>query len=486
VTEETSVPDDTSPAASGGATDPGPTVFVLFGATGDLAKRMVLPAFYQLAQHGLLPRQWGLVGNGRGDVSHEDFAAHFHEVLTEFGPKPDEDTWKDFASHLRFAGGGFDKSNPGCLLDVLAEAHDKLGKDAQYVHYLAIPPVAFAKVTEGLGEHGLAKGARVIYEKPFGTSPENFRELDKAVHAVLDEKQVFRIDHFLGKEGSQDLHALRFGNGLFASVWNREHVRAVQIDVPETLDIADRAEFYDATGALLDMIVTHLFQLAAEVAMEPPVSMSADDLQAARESVIAAFRPLAKDDVVLGQYDGYRDTEGIAKDSTRDTFVAARLWIDTDRWRDVPFLLRTGKELAASEQQVSLIFRTPDGPLQRQVPALGNVLTFKVSGSGEIDLRMVVKQPGPEFTLVTSDADLSLAAVDGADPLPPYVRLIHDVIIGDRTLFTRPDGLGYAWDAITPLLEDRPEVQSYPQGSWGPAAASALAAPDRWLLGQTD
>jgi glucose-6-phosphate 1-dehydrogenase len=447
---------------------------------------MVLPAFYTLAQHGLLPREWLLVGNGRGDVSHEDFGAHFHEVLTEFGPKPDEDTWKDFSSHLRFAGGGFEKSDPGSLLDVLKDAEESLGGDAQYIHYLAIPPVAFAKVTEGLGEHGLAEDARVIYEKPFGTSPANFRELDQAVHAVLDEQQVFRIDHFLGKEGSQELHALRFGNGLFHSVWNRAHVRAVQIDVPETLDIADRAEFYDATGALLDMIVTHLFQLAAEIAMEPPVSMSATDLQAARESVIAAFRPLAKDEVVLGQFDSYRTTEGIDKDSTRDTFVAARLWIDTDRWRDVPFLLRTGKMMAQSEQQVSLIFRDPEGPLRRQAPAIGNVLTIKVSGAGAIDLRMVIKQPGPEFTLTTSTTDLSLDKVDGADPLPPYVRLIHDVIIGDRTLFTRPDGLGYAWDAITPLLEDRPEVQSYQTGSWGPAAASELAAPDRWLLGQTD
>jgi glucose-6-phosphate 1-dehydrogenase len=234
------------------------------------------------------------------------------------------------------------------------------------------------------------------------------------------------------------------------------------------------------------MVVTHLFQLAAEVAMEPPVSMSATDLQAARESVIAAFRPLAKDEVVLGQFDGYRETEGIAKDSTRDTFVAARLWIDTDRWRGVPFLLRTGKQMAASEQQVSLIFRDPDGPLRRQAAGLGNILTFKVSGSGAIDLQMVIKAPGPEFSLTTSTTDLKLECVDGGDPLPPYVRLIHDVIIGDRTLFTRPDGLGYAWDAITRLLEDRPEVRSYATGSWGPAAASELAAPDCWLLGQTD
>jgi glucose-6-phosphate 1-dehydrogenase len=474
-----------TPSAVADRSDPGPTIFVLYGATGDLAKRMVLPAFYQLAQHDLLPREWLLIGNGRGDVSHEDFTGHVHDVLTEFGPKPEGDLWASFSKRLRFAGGGFEAADPGSLLDVLKQAHEELGDDAQYIHYLAIPPSAFGKVTEGLGEHDLAKGSRVIYEKPFGTSPQSFRELDEAVHKVLDEQQVFRIDHFLGKEGAQDLHALRFGNGLFAGVWSKEHVRAVQIDVPETLDITDRVAFYDETGALLDMIVTHLFQLAAEVAMEPPVTMGADDLQTARESVIAAFRPLSRDEVVLGQFDGYRQTEGVADDSKTDTFVAARLWVDTDRWRDVPFLLRTGKQLAASEQQVSLIFRAPDGPLRADASELCNVLTIKMSGSGALSLTMAVKEPGADFSLVGASTGFSLADVRDADPLPPYVRLINDVIVGDRSLFTRPDGLGHAWDAITPILDNPPELQPYPRESWGPQAASALAKPDGWLLGQS-
>ena len=457
-------------------------VFVLFGATGDLAKRMVLPAFFQLAQHGLMPEKWLLVGNGRGDVSHEDFQGAVRDALTEFGPKPEDGPWDDFVTRLRFAGGGFERSDPGSLLDVLSDARSELGADARYVHYLAIPPSAFGKVTEGLGEHGLAEGSRVVYEKPFGTSPEGFRELDETVHGVLQEEQVFRIDHFLGKEGTQDLHALRFGNSLFDRLWSAEHVRAVQIDVPETLDIDDRAEFYDATGALLDMIVTHLFQVAAEVAMEPPASMSAADLQSAREEVITAFRPLDPAEVVLGQFEGYRDTEGVAADSDTDTYVAARLWIDTPRWQGVPFLLRTGKQLAGGAQQVSLLFREPDGPLAAALPAAGSVLTVSVSGSGEIDLRMVVKRPGPELELTTGTARLALAEVPDADPLPPYVRLIHDVVTGDRSLFTRPDGIGHAWDTITPVLDARPEVQPYARGSWGPAAADDLAAPDGWLL----
>jgi glucose-6-phosphate 1-dehydrogenase len=459
------------------------TVFVLFGATGDLAKRMVIPAFYQLAQHELLPKRWLLVGNGRGDVSHEDFRAHVHDVLTEFGPKPEGALWDEFSSHLRFAGGGFDSSNPGTLLDVLEDAKKEVGADAQYIHYLAIPPTAFIAITEGLGQHGLVEGSRVVYEKPFGTSPANFRELDDAVHGVLDEQQVFRIDHFLGKEGSQDLHALRFGNGLFDSTWDREHIRAVQIDVPETLDIADRAVFYDQTGAFLDMIVTHLFQLAAEIAMEPPLSMKPDDLQDARETVIAAFRPLAGEDVVFGQFDGYTDTEGVATESTMDTYVAARLWIDTDRWRDVPFLLRTGKQLAKSAQRVSLIYRKPaTGPLSHDTPDAANVLTIDLAGGGAIDLGFVVKEPGAEFSLTTGSTALSLAKVPDADPLPPYVKLINDVILGDRSLFTRPDGLASAWAAVSPILEHRPVAHPYARGSWGPVEANALAGPDGWLL----
>lgn len=467
------------------SSQPAPTVFVLFGATGDLAKRMVLPAFFALAQHDLLPDRWLLVGNGRGDVSHEDFKGHVHDVLTEFGPKPEDGPWEEFSTRLRFAGGGFESSDPGSLLDVLAAARRELGEDAQYIHYLAIPPSAFIKVTEGLGTHELAAGSRVVYEKPFGTSPSGFTELDEAVHRVLDEEQVFRIDHFLGKEATQDLHTLRFGNGLFETVWRREHVRAVQIDVPETLDIDDRAAFYDETGALLDMLVTHLFQVAAEVAMEPPTDLSADALQDARETVVGAFRPLAPEDVVLGQFDGYRGTEGIAADSKTDTFVAARLWVDTDRWRGVPFLLRTGKQLAAGEQRVSLVFREPvDGPLSHQLPPTGNVLSISLAGAGSVGLRLVLKEPGAAYSLTTGTTDLALGSLRDADPLPPYVKLIHDVVLGDRSLFTRPDGLAATWATIAPVLDHRPQVQPYARGSWGPSAAAELAAPDGWLVGQ--
>ena len=461
---------------------PGPTVFVLFGATGDLAKRMVIPAFYRLAIEKLLPQDWLLVGNGRGDVSHLDFRQHVHDVLTQFGPKPEDGPWPEFSRRLRFAGGGFEKSDPGSLLDVLAEARTQVGQHAQLVHYLAIPPVAFAGVTEGLGEHGLAEGARVVYEKPFGTSAAAFHELDAMAHRVLDESQIYRIDHFLGKEATQQLHVLRFANGLFDAVWSRDHIRAVQIDVPEKLGVTDRAEFYDNTGAVLDMLVTHLFQVAAEVAMDKPASLSADDLQGAREQVISSFRPIDPNEVVLGQFDGYRDLDKVADDSTTNTYVAAKLWVDNPRWQGVPFLLRTGKRLAASRQQVSLILHEPKGTLEG-TPKNGNVIGFDLRGDGAVDVRLTAKRPGPELSLEVADVALQLDALAGGDPLPPYVRLIHDVLLGDRALFTRPDGLQSVWDAAGPLLDDPPAPEPYAQGSWGPTKARALAAPDGWLLG---
>ena len=415
-------------------TDLPPTVFVLFGATGDLSRRMVLPAFFELAQRGLLPQDWRLVGNGRGDVSHVDFADLVHDALTEFGPHPDQGPWEEFAARLRFAGGGFEESDPGSLLDVLGEARGELGGDPQLVH------------------------------------------------SVLDEDQVFRIDHFLGKEGTQDLHVLRFANDLFQHAWHRDHVAQVQVDVPEDLDVAQRAAFYDATGAALDMLVTHLFQVAAEVAMEPPASLSPDDLQEARESVLAAFRPLDPDEVVLGQFDGYTDIEGVADDSRTDTYVAARLWVDTDRWHGVPFVLRTGKRMAASEQRVSLLLRRPDGPVT-DVPGHGNVLSLSLSGSGAVDLQVVAKEPGPDLSLATATATLQLADVPGGTPLPPYVSLLHDVLVGDRSLFTSSDGLAHAWRAFAPLQQHPPQVHRYAPGSWGPEEAEALAEPCGWLLG---
>jgi glucose-6-phosphate 1-dehydrogenase len=460
-----------------------PTIFVLFGATGDLARRMVLPALFELAKRGMLPEQWALVGVGRHPVSDEDFRARVHDALDTFGPSPERAPWDAFAQRLYYAGGGFETADPGTLLDVLDAARKNLGDAAQLVHYLAVPPSTFAPLTDAMAKHGLAAGARVVYEKPYGTSPESFRALDELVLSVFEEDQVFRIDHFLAKEGTQDLHVLRFANRLFAQIWSREHVAQVQIDVPEELDVADRAAFYDATGAGLDMLVTHLFQLAAEVAMEPPARLSPTDLQAERESVLARFRPLDPErDVVLGQYDGYRRLPGVADDSDTETFVAARLWVDSDRWRGVPFLLRTGKRMARGAQRVSLVLRMPDGPVA-VLPEQANVLSLSLSGSGAIKIGLVAKEPGPDLALARAQTRLDLADVPGAVPLPPYVSLLHDVLTGDRSLFTTSGGLASAWAAFAPLQQQRPRVHPYEQGSWGPPEAEALAGRHGWLLG---
>ncbi len=457
----------------------GSIVFVLFGATGDLAKRMVLTAFYELHTRGLMPAQWRLVGNGRGDVSHEDFHAHVKQVLTDFGGgTPDGQEWDDFSSHLRFAGGGFERSDPGSLLDVLKDARDDIG-DARYIHYLAIPPTAFTKVTEGLAEHDLLTGSRVVYEKPYGQSLQSFRELDELVHSVMDEEQVYRIDHFLGKEATQNLHVLRYGNELIGRSWCRDAVAQVQIDVPETLDVADRAVFYDETGAFRDMIVTHLFQVAAEVAMEPPTTLGAADLQSARESVLAAFRPLRHEDTVLGQYAGYTDLEDVPDDSRTDTFAAVRMWVDTDRWHGVPFVLRSGKQLGTSKQVVSLLLRPQDGPVT-QAPG-HTILQFSLSGTGCIDVQLVVKAPGPDLELAVTRTAVDLGAVGDGAALAPYVSLLHDVVLGDRSLFTSSAGLEAAWSHAADLLADMPDPVAYEPGSEGPPAARDLTDGVGWL-----
>ncbi len=459
---------------------PEPCMIILYGATGDLAKRMVLPAIYELYVRDLLPPEFRLLGNGRGDVSHENFQQRVRSSLEEFAPDADLSKVDAFNENVRFAGGGFVKSDPGSLLDVIAETEQALGGRPGIIHYLAIPPSTFAKTTEAIAEHDLAENSKAVYEKPYGTSTESFRALDELVHSTFDEEQVYRIDHFLGKEAAQNLHLVRFANRLFGDAWSRDHLAQVQIDVPETLDIDDRAAFYDETGAALDMLVSHLFQVAANVAMEPPLSMGAEDLQAAREAVIAAFRPLDLTEVVLGQYRTYTQTEGIEPDSTTDTYVAARLWVDTDRWRDVPFLLRTGKKMAVSAQRVSLIFKPAEGPLH-STGRYPNVLAFDLKGNGAIEIEMAVKKPGPLPVPAESTTRLNLENVaEGA--MAPYTSLLHDVLVGDRSLFTSSAGLAEAFRAFQPLLDHPPAVQIYDDDSWGPEAADALTDGLGWQL----
>jgi glucose-6-phosphate 1-dehydrogenase len=348
---------------------------------------------------------------------------------------------------------------------------------------MAVPPSAFGPLTEAIGAHGLAPGSRVVYEKPFGSSLESFEQLDKIAHETFEESQIYRIDHFLGKEATQNIHVLRFANGLYAGAWDSSHIESVQIDVPETLDVAMRAAFYDATGAILDMLVTHLFQIAGELAMEPPHCLEPDCLAEAREGVIGCFRPLGASDVVVGQYDGYRETPGVPSDSRTETFVAARMWIDNERWKGVPFLLRTGKCLEESRQRVSVVFKDAVPGLPGQ-PSGGSILGFELSGDGEIDLGLVVKQPGPAMSLGIGKTTLPLGSTGNGPSLPAYSLLLLDVMTGDRSLFTRPDGLEHVWTVADGLVRNKPEPVPYPRGSWGPPEAAELARPQVWVLGE--
>jgi glucose-6-phosphate 1-dehydrogenase len=462
---------------------PPSTIFVLFGATGDLAGRLVLPAFYRLAVAGLLPEDWRLIGDGRGEVSDDEFQESVRKSLEEFGPRPSEGPWDAIRRRFLFAGGGFRVDDPGSLLEVVARAKNEMGGSPQLVHYMAVPPSAFGPLTEAIGAHGLAAGSRVVYEKPFGTSLESFRQLDRVAHETFDESQIYRIDHFLGKEATQNIHVLRFANGLFSGAWNNSHVESVQIDVPETLDVAMRADFYDATGAILDMLVTHLFQVAGELAMEPPHCLEPDCLAEAREAVIGCFRPLRASDVVVGQYDGYRETHGVPDDSRTETYVAARIWVDNERWRGVPFLLRTGKCLIESRQRVSVVFKDAVPGLPGQ-PSGGSILGFELSGDGEIDLGLVIKRAGPEMTLGVKTTELPLGSATDGPSLPAYSLLLYDVLMGDRSLFTRPDGLEHVWTVADDILRNKPEPIPYAQGSWGPPVAAELARPHAWVLGE--
>ncbi|HEY0812927.1 MAG TPA: glucose-6-phosphate dehydrogenase [Pseudonocardia sp.] len=454
-----------------------PTIFVLFGATGDLARRMVLPAFAALAVNDLMPEKWVLVGNGRKQQDDAWFADHVRDVLD------DETQFAAVRDHLLFAGNGFTADDAGDLPDTMARARQLTDDDALVVHYIALPPSTFEPYVQALDAHGLAKGSRVVFEKPYGTSSAAFEHLEGVVRGILDEEQIYRLDHFLGKEATQNLHVLRFANAIIGDAWCNTVVEQVQIDVPETLDIDDRAEFYDATGATLDMVVTHLLQVAAEIAMEPPASLAPGELLDARESVIANFRPIDPSEVVLGQYEGYRDVEHIAADSETDTFIAARMWVDTERWEGVPFLLRTGKRLAVSAQRVTLLLKpTGDGPV---ADPPSTAISLSLQGAGELDIEVVTKRPGLELALSTGTAALPLSHGEGTD-LPAYATLIRDVLKGDRSLFTSSEGLAATWRTLTPLLEHRPKVLPYAQGSWGPEAADALPGPDGWHLQRTD
>lgn len=470
------------------APDLEPTTIVLFGATGDLARRKLLPGLFHLCVSGLLPQRLRLIGVSSDELSDQEFRERVRLSIAEFGRvKPEGDAWDAFAAATTYTSGSFGPGQTEALRTAVAASMAELGGPRK-LFFSAVPPGAFGAIARGLGEAGLTDAARVILEKPFGTDLASARELNAIVHSVLDEQQVFRIDHFLGKEAVQNLLAFRFANGLFEPVWNRDFIDHVQLDVPETLSIGTRGSFYEATGAMRDMVVTHLFQVLAFAAMEPPPSLRPNALINEKVKVFESMRPLSPGDVVRGQYEGYLEEDGVAPDSQTETFVAGRVMIDNWRWAGVPFFFRTGKRLAEGRRILTVAFKQPPLALfeRASVPVhdmQANHLTFDLADNGSISASFLAKRPGPDIQLSDARMEFHYGDDPTAGVLEAYERLIHDALIGDHTLFTRSDGIERLWEVVTPVLDDPPPVQAYAAGSWGPVPAIAgLIAPRRWHL----
>lgn len=476
-----------------------PTSIVIFGASGDLTRRKLIPALRGLAEAGALPECWEVIGFGRHEMSDEAFRASL---------EPEEgggEGWRDFAQRLHYQHGGY--ADPegyealGRRLDAFEEECGVEPGAGNRLYYLATPPDVFPRVAEALAAAGLERGGgwrRLIVEKPFGTDLESARTLNERLLRVFREDQIFRIDHYLGKETVQNILAFRLGNGIFEPLWRRQYVDHVQIVVAERLGIEGRGGYYDRSGALRDMVENHLLQLLALTAMEPPGTFTADAVRNEKVKVLQCIRPLTPEEmdrcVVRGQYRGYREEEGVAPDSRTETYVALRLSIDTWRWAGVPFFLRTGKELAERRTEISIQFRQP--PLTLFASARGSarapmpsVLTLRIQPDEGISLRVGMKPPGAGMRLEPVELGFSYAERFGDGVPDAYARLLLDALAGDATLFIRRDEAEAAWRVVTPILEHWAESDGSPEpyepGSWGPPGADSLVGDEgcAWRLG---
>ncbi len=462
-------------------------VIVLFGATGDLARRKLLPGVFRLAKAGLLPARYRIIGTGRSTLTNDDFRRHAKDAVAEFGlAKPTGEAWREFANCLYFATAK--PTDPQPLIDTVTAAEKEIGGHPRLLFHAAVPPAAFVSTIGMLAGTDLARNARLIIEKPFGTDLASARQLNDSIHAIFDESQVFRIDHFLGKESVDNILALRFANGLFEPIWNRHHINHVQIDVPETIGIEGRAGFFEQTGTFRDMIVTHLFHVLGFVAMEPPTTLAAKPLRDENAKVFEAMAPLDVTRVVRGQYRGYRDEPGVDPRSQTETFIAARVEVDNSRWSGVPFYVRSGKSLAQRRLLVTLGFKEPtmrmfpvDPDARKARPS--NKLVIDFDDPGWIAAHFLAKEPGATMRL--GEASMTFRYADSFSnrhELEAYERLMLDAMLGDQSLFTTADGIERLWEVSAPLLDDPPPVEPYAPGSWGPDSINQLISPHRWCL----
>jgi glucose-6-phosphate 1-dehydrogenase len=458
-----------------------PATLVIFGATGDLARRLLVPAIANLCGDGLIGETLNIIGIGSRDGSDEDLRAS----LDEFTPK--DSHWKSLRSRISYLQGDFTQDQ------VFQDLRTKIG-DGNVAFYLATPAQFFGPIIESLAKAGLMEETkrafrRVAVEKPFGHDLASAKALNTQILSVVSEQQIYRIDHFLGKETVQNIMVARFANPWLEAVWNNRYIDSVQITAAETVDVGTRGAFYDATGALRDMVPNHLFQLLAMVGMEPPNDLSADAIRTEKAKVLIAVREPsaaeAKVDGVRGQYAGYRKSADVAPDSRIETYVALKLWVDTWRWAGVPFYLRTGKALKARDTEVVVTFKPVPLSLFRdtQVADLPpNRLVLQLQPDEGIDLDFMVKKPGPKVQAVPVTLDFAYADAFKIGGRTGYETLLYDMMMGDQTLFQRADQIEAGWSAVQPFLaawaKGKGKVETYKKGSDGPDGAVELLARD--------
>ena len=461
-----------------------PHVIVLFGATGDLAKRKLLPGLAYLYCSEFAP-DVRIIGTAMDDLSNDGFRALAEAAVRNFGTHPMDDAQlAGFLERLVYVP---QSAGPEPLTAAVKAAEEALGPDVRRLHYLSVPPKAAQAVITMLRDADLVDRSRVVMEKPFGSDLESAIKLNDFVHQTFDEQQIFRIDHFIGKEAAQNILAFRFANGLFEPIWNRNFIDHIQIDIPETLGLDQRASFYEPTGAFKDMVVTHLMQVLAFVAMESPTALEPRAISEEKNKVFRSMLPIHPADVVRGQYAGYRDEEGVAPDSDTETFIALRVRVDNWRWAGVPFYLRTGKKMAEGQRIISIAFREPPRtmfPSGSGVGAQGpDHLTFDLADASRVSLSFYGKRPGPGMRLEKLSMQFATQETDEAgDVLEAYERLILDAMRGDHTLFTTAEGIESLWQRAEPLLDDPPPVKVYQPGTWGPNSIHQLIAPNAWRL----
>jgi len=462
-----------------------PLTVILFGATGDLAKRKLIPGLLHLFQSRLLD-DMRVVGTSLDDMSVEDFRELALRAIKEHSTRTlkDED-WSAFAQRLDYVPLS---AGPQALHDAVLRAEELLPGDNELrLHYLSVPPKAALAAVKTIGEADLVERSRIIMEKPFGTDYDSSRKLNAQLHEVFDESQIFRIDHFLGKEAAQNILAFRFANGLFEPIWHRNNIDHIQIDVPETLGLTQRGDFYENTGAYRDMVVTHLFQVLAFTAMEPPTALEPAAINREKTKVFRSMTAIQPANVVRGQYVGYRNEPGVAPDSETETFVALKCYVDNWRWAGVPFYLRTGKRMAQGARIISIAFKESPRSMFPAGSGVGDHgpdhLTFDLSDQPRMSLSFYGKRPGPGYRLDKLSMQFAMSDTTWAGSvLEAYERLIYDAARGDSTLFTSANGVERLWEISQPLLDNPPIVRPYDQGSWGPNQIHQLISPFGWRL----